>query len=144
MNEAESKILKEISDAIQVHRKYGNWDHTIVHLVFWVSILASTGAAILLASGFEHKWFVITVTALPALCLMIEKTFGFASRHLLRETTVVELNKLRRALEIEQNISAAEASVQLGKIEERAANHPMPDFHSRPNQRHQAEPKRSG
>jgi len=131
MSPEEQQVLTEIAKARRLHVFFRDADHTILHLTFWASILASCTAATLVAYGEAPKLLVALLAAVPALCITIESTFRFAERHMTRFRAVLDLDAVRRALEIEHGMTAAEASKRLCEIEEAVAkSSPLPNVAS--------------
>ncbi|NTV72387.1 MAG: hypothetical protein HGA71_19885 [Azonexaceae bacterium] len=107
--------IKELID----HHTYWSWFNWVVlQALFWVSILASSGAAFLAATGTPKKNLVAFLAILPAICATAESSLSFNGRYRFHDDYIAKLKSMQLRLKVESADPKA-ISEELRKYEER-------------------------
>ena len=93
-------LLTRLNQLIAHHEMWTSRDFSYTQWILWIAILSSFAATISVAFQKMPKWAIAILAAIPALSLMVDKTFRYRERSLWHELYSVELQNLRDDLEI--------------------------------------------
>lgn len=111
MNE---ELLKRIEQLIQHNESWGKQNFAYSQYILWTAVLSSFIATIL--SGVDAPKVVVSIiAALPALTLMIGKTFRYRERGQWHDRYATELNNLRDDFQI-AGVPATDIVKRLAKL----------------------------
>ena len=96
------ELLNRIDELIKYHLHWAWNDFIVSQTLLWVAILSSFAASICASRDKIPKWLIATIAGLPALMLMVEKTFRYIDRNAWHDAYTVDLQALRDELAIAQ------------------------------------------
>jgi hypothetical protein len=107
----------ELNQEIQRRKKYINFDFSLAHFFFWLSIIASFTSAIIIAGDYlkEYKIIVSVIAGIPGLVVAIDKTFDFARRAAWGTMYKIDLQELKNDIDF-GNVDIHKGSRSLREI----------------------------
>jgi hypothetical protein len=93
-------LTDEIDKEIKKRIKYTRWDFNLAHMLIWVSIFASFGSSLIIASKSKIPPIYIAIVAgIPGLVVVVEKSFDFARRSGWDIMYKIELQELKNEID---------------------------------------------
>lgn len=109
------EVLSRLNDMIAHHEKWSSKDFTNSQWILWVAILSSFAATILVGKEQIPKLVLAIIAGLPALMLMVDKTFRFRDRAKWHDLYLVKVTEIRDDLQLAQ-LPAIDACKKLAKL----------------------------
>jgi hypothetical protein len=108
-------ILTRLNEMIAHHEKWGSKDFAISQWILWIAILSSFAATILVGKQQIDSLLLAVIAGLPALMLMIDKTFRFRDRAKWHELYSLRVSEIRDAHQLGE-MDANEAAKKTAKL----------------------------
>ena len=131
MTPEQQQMLAELKALLSHHNLWSTADFAILQTLLWASILSSTAATLLTATGKGAKWFVALLAVIPAFALTVESTLNFSERYQFHDKYMVALEDIKYGLEIRKDITAARASEMLVEFRRNGPQIPPPRLNLR-------------
>jgi len=120
----------EINAKIEKYTKFAVIDYSLSQIIFWIAIVASMAAAIIIATGVlkNNILLVAVIAAIPAVTVTISEKLNFEARSRWDTEYLNGLHKLRRELLVMPNPpncvdnKLTEIQKELANLEEKMEN----------------------